>query len=83
MADAGCDHSHIMVVAELHAVVVAYGASGMDYGYNACFVGDFNAVGKREECIGGHHAAGEIEAKRMSLLYGLTEGIDARCLTYS
>ena len=52
----------------------------MNHGVDAGFVGNLDAIGKGEECIGSHHRSLEREVETSGLGNRLLEGIDARGL---
>ena len=49
VADAGDDHGHVVVLAEVDAVLVVDGAAGVDDACDAGLVGYLDAVGEGEE----------------------------------
>ena len=63
MADAGSHHGYVMRIAVVNGLLIAYRTAGLYNGCNPCFVSNLYAVGKREECIRGHHGAIEIESE--------------------
>ena len=74
MADTGKDHGHSEAVSGGDDVVVADGASRLNDGDGAGFGGFLDAIGEREESVGGDDAAGE---RRLRFHDGDFYGIDA------
>ena len=77
VSDAGHHHSNSVFVAVVNSVVVANRAAGLNNGGNTCFVRNFYAVGKWEECVGSHNGAVEVKAERAGFGDGLSQGVDA------
>ena len=77
VAVAGEDHADIVLVAAVDGFLVADGASGLDDGGDAGFVGQFHAVIEGEESIRGEHGAMEVEAERLRFLDGLPQGVNS------
>ena len=46
-------------------------------------MGDFHAVGEGEEGVGSHNGTLQVEAEALSLGDSLTQGVDARGLSYA
>ena len=57
MARAGKYHRHFIFVAIINAQLVLNGTTGLDNSGYACFVGNFDAIGKREKSVARHHGA--------------------------
>ena len=68
----GEDHRHIIRVAVADGVLVPDRATGLDHYVDAMLMGDLDAVGKRKECIGSHHASLKLHPKGSGLFDGLT-----------
>ncbi len=49
----------------------------------AGFMGDFHAVGEREESVGSHHGTFQVETETLCFGNGLAQGIDTRGLSYT
>ena len=61
VTDTGGDHGHSVSIAVVNSLLVADRAAGLDHCSDACLVGYFNTVGKREEGIGSHYSAIEVK----------------------
>ena len=69
-------HADTILVTAINRVLVTNGATGLDDGGNAGLVGQFHAVVKGEEGVGSQHGAMEVEVEGLSLLDGLSQGVD-------
>jgi hypothetical protein len=76
MSDACCHHRYAVSVAVVGGFLITDGASGLDDGCDACFVGYLYAVAEGEERIAGHHGTFKAEAEGACFLDGLLERID-------
>ena len=56
-------HSQTMLVTVLDRQLIIDRASRLDYGRDTCLVCDLNAIGEREESVGSHHGAIQVEAE--------------------
>ena len=56
VADACHYHGNAVFVAVFNTVVVANRAARLDYSIDACIMGNFHAICKREECVGGENS---------------------------
>ena len=63
MSLAGDDHSHVVFLAVVDAVLVMYRAARVNHAGNACLVGYLDAVGEREEGVACHHGSVEVESE--------------------
>ena len=52
-----------MLVTVLDRQLIIDRASRLDYGRDTCLVCDLNAIGEREESVGSHHGAIQVEAE--------------------
>src|SRR5260370_32891103 len=74
MAHAGEAHSEAEAMGSSDAIVVAYGAAGLNDRGGASLGGFFDAVREREEGVGGDDAASQ---RRLRFHYGDFYGVDA------
>ena len=72
VTDACQHHAHAMGIAEVNAVLVFDGAPRLYHRGDACFMGDGYTVREREEGIGGHYCAFQVESKFLGFGYGLS-----------
>lgn len=77
MAEARHGHSHAVLVAICHGIIVADGAAGLHHGVNTGLVRDFNTVGEGKEGIRCHNCAAEVETEAARLVNGLAQGVHA------
>jgi hypothetical protein len=75
MAFACNNHSHLVILAEVDAVLVMDGASRMDNTRDTCLMGDFDTIGEGEEGIAGHDSPIKVETERLSLCNSLAQSI--------
>lgn len=61
VTDACHNHGDAVIVAVFDAVVVANRAARLNNGSDAGCMCDFNAIGKREESVGGKNSSVQIE----------------------
>ena len=73
-------HAHSVLLTVVDGILVVDGAARMCHGYDACLVGNLHAVGEREESVGSHHCAVEVEAEVAGFLDGLFKGVHTRSL---
>jgi len=60
---AGEHHAHALGIAVVYAVLVLDRAAWLHHCGDACFVGDGDTVREREEGVGSHNSAFQVEAK--------------------
>ena len=63
VADTCQYHAHALGIAVVDAVLVLDRAARLDDCGDACFVGDGDTVREREEGVGSHDSAFQVEAK--------------------
>src|SRR5690606_37801247 len=83
MPDSGSKHHHVMLITVVNAFLILDGTSGLNDGPDSSLIGNLNAVGKREECIGSHHRALKVKPKGFSLNHRLFKRINPGGLTTS
>ena len=70
-------HTHVVLLAEVDAVLVVDAAAGMGHGHDAGLVGYLHAVGEGEEGVAGHDGTVEVEVEALGFGDGLAQGVDA------
>ena len=56
-------HSQTMLVTVLDRQLIIDRASRLDYGRDTGLIRDLNAIGEREESVGSHHGAIQVETE--------------------
>ena len=77
VTDSGHNHCNAVFVAVVDGFVVADASTGLNNSIDALLAGNFNTVGKWEECVGSHNSALQVEIEVVSLFDGLLERVDA------
>src|SRR5690606_6096770 len=83
MADSGEHHCHVVIIAEANGILIFNRPPGLNDSFDACAMGDLDAVGEREEGIGGHHTSLKVESEFASFLNGLLQCVNAGGLSHA
>src|SRR4051812_28218003 len=81
MPHPGYHHYHIIVFAELYAVVVAHRAARLYYGINAFLMRHLYAVIERKESVRRHSGSLEGKAEFFCFVQCLAQCVYAACLS--
>lgn len=63
MPDTGRDHSYVVLVAVVDAILITNRAAGLYHRRNTRLTRNFDAIGEREKCIGSHNGPVQIKSK--------------------